>query len=72
MFISVIITAGGSGKRLNSKVKKQYLQINGKSILCLTLDKFYYHNKIDEIVITLPQDENDKMIDDIKVNIQIK
>ena len=66
MFISVIITAGGSGKRLNSKVKKQYLQINGKSILCLTIDKFYHHNEINEIIVTLPKNKDNKMINEIK------
>lgn len=66
MFISAIITAGGSGKRLDSKIKKQYLKINSKPILCWTIDKFYYHKGIDEIVITLPKDENEEIINFIK------
>jgi len=54
-----IITAGGSGTRMNIKKRKQFIKIAGKPILCWTLDNFVYHPKIDSIIITLPQAEID-------------
>lgn len=52
-----IITAGGSGTRMNIKKRKQFIKIAGKPILCWTLDHFVNHSQIDRIIITLPQDE---------------
>jgi len=55
--ISVIITAGGSGKRLPGKVKKQFLEIGGKPVLFHTIERFLDIDIIDEIVISLPQED---------------
>jgi len=52
-----IVTAGGSGKRMNNKTKKQFIKIAGRPILCWSLDHFVHHPKIDSIIITLPQTE---------------
>jgi len=52
-----VITAGGSGKRLPGKTKKQFVTIAGRPLLFWTLDKFVFHSQIEEIVITLPEDE---------------
>jgi 2-C-methyl-D-erythritol 4-phosphate cytidylyltransferase len=52
-----IITAGGSGKRINSKTKKQFIEINGRALLFWTLDKFVEHEIIDEILLVLPEEQ---------------
>ena len=52
-----IITAGGSGKRLPGKTKKQFVTIAGRPLLFWTLDKFVGHSQIAEIIITLPEEE---------------
>ena len=52
-----IITAGGSGKRIKSKIKKQFIEIMGRPLLFWTIDKFADHPDINQIIITLPQDE---------------
>jgi 2-C-methyl-D-erythritol 4-phosphate cytidylyltransferase len=36
----VIIVAGGSGTRMNNAVPKQFIELNGKPILMLTIEKF--------------------------------
>ena len=54
-----VITAGGIGKRLISSTKKQFIKIKGRPLLFWTVDKFVFHEEIDEIIITLPQDEID-------------
>ncbi|MCK4311697.1 MAG: 2-C-methyl-D-erythritol 4-phosphate cytidylyltransferase [Candidatus Cloacimonetes bacterium] len=52
-----IITAGGSGNRLKSDTKKQFIEIAGRPLIFWTLDKFTNHLEIDEIIVTLPEDE---------------
>jgi len=52
---SAIIPAAGSGKRLKSKTKKQYLEIQGKPLLFYTLQVFQKSKNIDEIVIVAPK-----------------
>lgn len=48
----VVIFAGGSGQRMNSKcVPKQFLTVNGKPILIHTIEKFDKHPLIDGIVL---------------------
>jgi len=53
----VIITAGGSGTRIKSKTKKQFIEIMNRPLLFWTIDKFMHHPKIDQIIITLPNSE---------------
>ncbi len=67
MFISAIITAGGSGKRFGSSIKKQFLHLSGKPVLFRTIDNFYFNKKINEIILTLPADSMD-IIKEIKRN----
>jgi 2-C-methyl-D-erythritol 4-phosphate cytidylyltransferase len=55
----VIITAGGAGKRLNAAKKKQFLEIEGRSILEWTILPFLQVEAISEIIITLPSEEVD-------------
>lgn len=57
MKISAVILAGGKGKRMKSDVSKQFIMLKGKPILYYTLDKFIRNDKIDNIVLVLPQNE---------------
>ncbi len=57
MITSVIITAGGSGKRLPGKVKKQFLEINGLPILYHTISRFLSIAIVNEIIVSLPKDD---------------
>ncbi len=47
-----IILSGGIGKRLNSNIPKQYLKINNKYIIEITLKKFQDSKLIDEIYVS--------------------
>lgn len=46
-----VILAGGSGKRLDSSLPKQFLKVAGKKVIEHTLDVFQNHCRIDEIAI---------------------
>ncbi|MDG1147617.1 MAG: 2-C-methyl-D-erythritol 4-phosphate cytidylyltransferase [Crocinitomicaceae bacterium] len=52
---TVIITAGGIGKRMNSDLPKQFIEINEKPILMHTLEQMYHFNPRFQIVLTLPE-----------------
>ncbi|MBT3168432.1 MAG: 2-C-methyl-D-erythritol 4-phosphate cytidylyltransferase [Candidatus Cloacimonetes bacterium] len=52
-----IITAGGNGSRLQNKTKKQFLEISGKPLIFWTIEVFVNHPEIDEIIVSLPPDE---------------
>ena len=52
-----IINAGGSGKRIMGEKKKQFIKIMDRPLLFWTIDKFAGHPDINQIIITLPQDE---------------
>jgi 2-C-methyl-D-erythritol 4-phosphate cytidylyltransferase len=53
---TIIITAGGFGKRMGSALPKQFLCINGKAILMHTIEAFFNYNSQDQILVTLPAD----------------
>jgi 2-C-methyl-D-erythritol 4-phosphate cytidylyltransferase len=53
---SVIITAGGIGKRMNSDLPKQFIEINEKPILMHTMSQVYHCNPKFQIILTLPED----------------
>ena len=53
---SVIITAGGIGKRMKSSLPKQFIVINEKPLLMYTIEKFYHFDPKIQIIITLPDE----------------
>ncbi len=55
MDISVIITAGGTGKRMGSEIPKQFMEVAGKPILFHTISLFHKFNKSAQILVTLPE-----------------
>jgi 2-C-methyl-D-erythritol 4-phosphate cytidylyltransferase len=53
---SFIITAGGIGKRMNSDLPKQFLELDKKPILLLTLENLHAFDSQAEFIITLPSE----------------
>jgi 2-C-methyl-D-erythritol 4-phosphate cytidylyltransferase len=53
---TVIITAGGIGKRMNSAIPKQFIELKGTPVLMHTILRFYEYNSEIQIIITLPTD----------------
>ncbi len=52
----VIITAGGTGKRMGSELPKQFIELGGRPILMHSIKRFYDFDKTINIIISLPQD----------------
>ena len=59
---AVIIVAGGKGMRMGADIPKQFLPIAGKPILMKTLERFYSYNKNIQIVLVLPQTQQEYWI----------
>jgi len=57
-----LIMAGGSGRRMQSEVKKQYIEIHGKPLLVYTLVKFCEHPEIDKVIVVSPENDIDGTI----------
>ena len=53
---SIIITAGGIGKRMGAKIPKQFLKIGEYPILYLTLKRFNDFDPNAQFIVTLPED----------------
>lgn len=53
---SIIITAGGIGKRMGATIPKQFIEIGGKPILIRTLEVFHSFDSNAQIIITLPKE----------------
>ena len=58
MKTTAIVLAGGSGKRMNSNVKKQFLQIHEKPLLYYAL-KAFEDSFIDEIILVVGEGEEE-------------
>ena len=56
MSFSVIITAGGIGKRMGSEIPKQFIEIGGLPILMHTITCFYKFDSNCQIILTLPKE----------------
>jgi 2-C-methyl-D-erythritol 4-phosphate cytidylyltransferase len=52
-----IVLAGGKGKRMESSLPKQYINLNGKPILYYALNQFQKSDIIDEIILVTGKDE---------------
>lgn len=55
MDISVIITAGGTGKRMGGDIPKQFMEVAGKPILFHTIQLFHDFDPSAQILVTLPE-----------------
>jgi 2-C-methyl-D-erythritol 4-phosphate cytidylyltransferase len=53
----IIIVAGGSGKRMQSDLPKQFLSIHGKPVLMHTIEKFFNYDASIHFVLALPQNQ---------------
>ncbi|MEY4992554.1 MAG: hypothetical protein RI948_1436 [Bacteroidota bacterium] len=53
---SIIITAGGIGKRMDSEIPKQFLLLGSKPVLIHTLEHFFEFDPNAQLIITLPKD----------------
>ena len=51
---STIIVAGGKGERMASPVPKQFLALNGKPVLCRTIEAFHTADPAMGLVVVLP------------------
>jgi len=52
----VIIVAGGSGKRMDTTIPKQFLFLNGKPVLMHTIENFYSFDDTLSIILVLPKE----------------
>lgn len=50
---TAIVLSAGQGKRMGTAIQKQYLQLNGKEIICHTLETFQKSPIIDEIILVV-------------------
>jgi len=55
MKVTAVIPAAGSGKRMNSK--KQFLELNGKPVLAITVSVFDECQSIDDIIVVVAKED---------------
>lgn len=53
--VGVIVTAGGIGKRMNAKVPKQFLEIEGIPVFIMTLKRIFHLLKPNQTILTMPE-----------------
>ncbi len=53
----VVIPAAGIGLRMMASVPKQYLELNGKTLLAHCVQKFLDYSRIEKIVVALHEDD---------------
>ncbi len=58
MKTTAIVLAAGSGSRMHSNVKKQYMDICGKPLFLYALEAFQ-RSFVDELILVLPKDDID-------------
>ena len=68
---TAIVLAAGQGKRMGTKVQKQYLEISGKPVLFYSLDVFQKSDLIDEIILVVGKDQREYCQREIVEKLQI-
>ena len=56
---TAIVLAAGQGKRMGTKVQKQYLEIQGKPVLYYSLKAFEESELIDEIILVVGENQKE-------------
>jgi 2-C-methyl-D-erythritol 4-phosphate cytidylyltransferase len=55
--VYAIVLAAGSGRRMHSKQKKQFMEILGKPLFAWSAEKFDRHPSVDGIIITTSEED---------------
>jgi 2-C-methyl-D-erythritol 4-phosphate cytidylyltransferase len=55
--VYAVIVAAGKGVRMNCEIRKQYLELEGVPLLCITLGAFDKCRLIDEIILVVPPED---------------
>ncbi len=61
-----IILSGGVGTRLGANIPKQYLEVNGRTVLSYSLEAFQNHKDVDKIVIVASPKFNELVLEEVK------
>lgn len=68
---TAIVLAAGQGKRMGTKIQKQYLEIQGKPVLYYSLQVFQSSPLIDEIILVVGEEQKEycqeEIIDKYKI-----
>lgn len=62
--VTAIVLAAGQGKRMNSEIAKQFLNLNGKPVLYYSL-KSFEESSVDDIVLVVGKGQTDYCKDNI-------
>lgn len=54
---TAIVLAAGQGKRMGTKIQKQYLELKGKPVLYYSLEAFEKSSLIDEIILVVAKEQ---------------
>lgn len=54
---AAILVAGGSGKRMGGPIPKQFLLLNGRPLLCWTIEAFHRYDQAMPILLVLPEEQ---------------
>lgn len=57
--LRVVVAAAGTGRRMGSRINKQYLMLDARPILAYSLDIFEQYDPIDQVVIVAKPEEID-------------
>lgn len=55
--VSVILPAAGTGERMKMKMPKQFCEVQGRPVICYTIDAFLQYSWISEVVVVYPPDK---------------
>ena len=56
---TAVVLSAGQGRRMGTSVQKQYIQLDGKEIICHTLETFQQSSVIDDIVLVVGKDQEE-------------
>ncbi len=65
MNITAVIVAGGSGLRMQSSIRKQYLELDGLPVLSHTLKVFFDCPLISTICLVIPREDHDYCMNNV-------
>ena len=56
---TAVVLSAGQGRRMGTSVQKQYIQLDGKEIICHTLETFQQSSVIDDIVLVVGKNQEE-------------
>ena len=64
--VTALVLSGGSGTRMGMDIPKQYIKVNGRTVISYCLERFFAHIMVDAVQIVADEVWREMILETVK------